>query len=371
MKSLKLALIMILLAPLFSTAAAAHASGETHEQIDATRYYSGQKTELTADYANDVFYLGQELTTSGDIGDNLLGLAGKVVINENVYNSVYIAAGQVQIDGNVSNDLNIVGGYVVVNGYVGGDLRVSGGTVIINSPFVGADLAVAGGEVYINEQITVTGKQTVSAGDVLTTANGIPTDLSQAPSLVSFTTVTELVSSRGEKTRTIAIAEGIVDWITTVIGQIIAGYVMLRLFPVFATKTMKQMRTDHVRIISVGLATLFCALLLIPILLFSVIGTKLLFMLIVLGVLALYLGQLYASYMLALMLLVRIQRPQNARLVIVTVAVLLVNTIIPLLGLLPVIGGLLAGVGSLTLYCWGLGAIILGKYQAFTKRKSS
>ena len=93
------------------------------------------------------------------------GAAGKVNISGSVTEDVLAAGGQVKINGSIGEDATIFGITVDTHGTVGDDLRVVAGEVTIADPVMG-DLFVLGGVVTILSTASISGDVIVYAGQL-------------------------------------------------------------------------------------------------------------------------------------------------------------------------------------------------------------
>ncbi len=106
-----------------------------------------------------------ELLTIEDalIEDDLYLIGGTTTITSQVKGDLIVVAGEVEIDGDVEGDLFVLGGDVVLNGSVSDDVRIGGGYVTINGE-IGDDLIVASGEVACSANSAVLGNVYGAAG---------------------------------------------------------------------------------------------------------------------------------------------------------------------------------------------------------------
>jgi len=106
-----------------------------------------------------------ELLTVEDvlIEDDLYLIGGTTTVTSQVKGDLIVVAGEVEIDGNIEGDLFILGGNIVLNGLVSDDVRIGGGYVTINGK-IGDDLIMAGGEVTCSANSAVAGNVYGAAG---------------------------------------------------------------------------------------------------------------------------------------------------------------------------------------------------------------
>lgn len=100
---------------------------------------------------------------SGETHEGWYFAAGnRVVIDGTVNGDAYVAGGRVTMNGKINGDLIVAGGDVDIEGPVSEHIRVAGGTVNINDT-VGKDITVAGGTLIIGKDAVITGN-VLSAG---------------------------------------------------------------------------------------------------------------------------------------------------------------------------------------------------------------
>jgi hypothetical protein len=103
---------------------------------------------------------------AGEVHEGWYFAAGDEVLLEGTVNGdVYAAGGLVEIDGTINGDLIVAGGQVTVGGTVSDDVRAAGGTVRISGK-VGKNVTVAGGSVIIARGSSI-GKNLLAAGGSL------------------------------------------------------------------------------------------------------------------------------------------------------------------------------------------------------------
>jgi len=118
--------------------------------------------------ANTVVRTGETVSITGDqvVDGDLYVAAGKVNISGNLSEDVMILGGQVKLNGNVAENAFMIAGSVDVNGQIGDDLRIIAAEVTIADSISG-DLFVMGGSVNILSSASVAGDVLIYAGDVV------------------------------------------------------------------------------------------------------------------------------------------------------------------------------------------------------------
>jgi cytoskeletal protein CcmA (bactofilin family) len=90
----------------------------------------------------------------------------EVIISGTVNGDAYIAAGMVQVDGEVNGDLIVAGGSVTINGQISDDVRAAGGNVECNGS-VGRNFTAAGGTVRTGKESRIGGGVLAAGGTIM------------------------------------------------------------------------------------------------------------------------------------------------------------------------------------------------------------
>jgi hypothetical protein len=134
--------------------------------------YTLPKEETIRD---DLYVGGGVATLSGTVLGDVLVAGGEVTILGRTTGSVFVAGGNILISGDVLGDVMAAGGTVDILGSVGDDVRVAGGNIGISSN-VGGDVVVAGGVVHIVSG-TFIGGDLISAGGLITVDGTVQGDI--------------------------------------------------------------------------------------------------------------------------------------------------------------------------------------------------
>ncbi|MFQ5492764.1 MAG: hypothetical protein ACE5DX_01215 [Candidatus Dojkabacteria bacterium] len=307
-------------------------------------------TAYSDDVAGDLLIAGDQLVISGEVGDNLLA-----------------AAGAVQVDGVVNGDAMIAAGYVVINGDVLGDLRIAAGEVYINGT-VSGDLVIFAGRYSISSESFVGGQEILSAGHGVRGTTDNPVDLTNAShfsgGFSSFEFSDEDLGALVGAFLGASFVVSLILKLIMLIGSIIAAYVVLRLFPVFSENTLTAMKNDGWKSVLLGFVTLIVAPVLLLVLLLTIFGLHTAIVLGIIGLLAWYLTGVYANYFVGRHLLVKFGRPNTGRALPLVVGFVVVEGVILLLGLIPLLGGIIIFFINLLLVSWTLGAMVVNKKRA-------
>lgn len=328
-------------------------------------------------FGNDIFMAGSSVVTDGSAGDALLAggwistsgvvqgdevaTGGQVNLGASVEGSLYAAGGHVRLDAKVARNarlggghieigpeadvqggLTIGGGEVAVNGRVGKYLQVGAGSTRIDG-HVGGDVDVASGELSIGPDAVIDG--------VLTYYGPQPATIAQGASIHGGTHYVERKhwGPRGRHR-----GFGVGDWIWLA-GWIIAGCILLALWPGFARSVSEATRREPGTALLLGFAVLVCVPVALLLLVLSIIGIPLALLLLCLYLLLLPLGYLAAAAAIGEWLLARVH--SGAEILTRQRIVMLIGVLIALFVLtrVPLLGGplrfllIIAGIGSLVL----------------------
>ncbi len=92
--------------------------------------------------------------------------ANQVIISGTVNGDAYVAGGTVQVDGEINGDLIVAGGSVTINGEISDNVRAAGGTVECNGS-VGKNLTAAGGALRTGKASRIGGGVIAAGGRIM------------------------------------------------------------------------------------------------------------------------------------------------------------------------------------------------------------
>jgi len=108
---------------------------------------------------------GETVVKRGLIKEDVYAAGESVTIDADVIGDAVVAGGDVSVAGKVSEDIIAAGGQVRIRGNIGDDVRAAGGQVDISAT-IGDDLIAAGGQVTLSPDTTVKGRTWLSGGDI-------------------------------------------------------------------------------------------------------------------------------------------------------------------------------------------------------------
>lgn len=346
MKRLSLLLCSIVLLGLI--AVPAYAQNEVlmnQESSSTSKYIVKDGSEISEVVENDVIYAGKALVINADVGDNVI-----------------FAGGSLEINGTVSGDVLFIGATLVLNGNVSGDVRVAGGTLVINSSQIDGDLFATGSQVYISSRTTVVGEKKISGEKVDTNSTQTPNSVEEANSAYGDynTKLTELFAGLGLG----LVAFSLIMKFILIVGSIISGYLILRLFPQYSDKSIETLLKNPGKSIIAGIVTFVVGFFTIFLLIFSVIGLHTLFVASIFAILAFMLASVYTKYAIGLWIVRRMNKDHTGRFIPLVIGIILVEILLMALNFIPIIGWFFVFVIQMVLMSWGVGALVYNKYQA-------
>jgi len=306
----------------------------------------------------DVIAFGGTVTIQGTVGRNVRAMGGTVSITNSVANDVVAAGGNVTIgpQARVGRDLLVGTGAAVVDGAITRNVVANSGELRLNGP-VGGDVRFDGSTILFGNQASIGGNLTyTSDNEALVVAptgsvvkgrvERLPRAATPAPGLIDQVT------------------ESALGWIRGVVGLFVLGLVLVLLFPAFSRRTTVTMEQSPIASLAIGLIALVVAPV-VAILIFAfgilVGGWWLGFVTLAIYGIALAIGMAVASLYLGTWILAHAQTPA----IHAAWALLLGAAVLLLIGLLPIVGGMVVFAALL----FGFGSLLLAAYRAYQESK--
>ncbi len=158
-------------------------SVEQDEIVEEDLYIFGDTVEVEGSILGDLIVSGGDVTISGTVEGDVYASGGVVRIDGVIEKSLFVAGGQIEMSGDVrrsvymsggqmrfssdsvvAEDIMASGGQMYLEGTVGDDIRVAGGSLDIDS-VVSGDVMVYGGDINIEED-NVAGEVSINRGQV-------------------------------------------------------------------------------------------------------------------------------------------------------------------------------------------------------------
>jgi len=358
------ALLGILATAVAPQQAVANEHGTVTRKIGDDLFMAGGDLRVGEAVAGDAILAGGEIVTSGAIRGDQVVAGGQLRLGANTDGGLYAAGGRVHLDGRIGRNARVAGGEVEVgpDADVQGGLRIGGGRVEVSGRVgkylqigagraridghVGGDVDVASGELNVGPSAVIDGTLTYYGPQPATVVTG-----AQVKGGVHFVERTDPV--HGGRTRLLH-GFGVGAWLW-LIGWIIAGGVLLALWPGFAGSVTGIALSRPGMALLIGFAVLVCAPVVAVLLMITIVGIPLALLAICLYLALLPLGYLASAAAVGEWLLSRMRR--GAEIVKRDRILMLVGALVALFVLtrIPVLGGIvgflvvLAGVGSLVM----------------------
>ncbi len=130
-------------------------------------YTGGENVIINSAVLGDLFAAGGSVNLTAPVEEDFFAASGNVTVSGEISGDARIVGGNIVINAPIKGDLLVAGGTVSFgqNGSVGGDLWIGGGVVNLTSPVAG-NVRIGGGEIFINNSIL--GELNVLADEQLT-----------------------------------------------------------------------------------------------------------------------------------------------------------------------------------------------------------
>lgn len=196
MKKVLVFLIGVLALVALSASASTFKVGEIYEHkagsIFDDIYIAGGSVDVTGDVIGDGVVVGGEISILGNISQDITAAGGSIDIIGVIGDDVRVAGGNISVSSRIGDDLVafgglvkvlsestiagdavLVGGTILMNGTVSGDLKVFGGDVTINGPIKGDVIIRFAKKITLGEDAVITGRFTYSAPEELQIPEGV------------------------------------------------------------------------------------------------------------------------------------------------------------------------------------------------------
>lgn len=339
------------------------------EIVNEDYFAFGDTVEINGTVNGDVYVAAKKVLIEGKINGDLLAAAGSVNISGNVLQDARIAAGKITITGNIQRNITIAGGSVELldQGSVKGSVLAFGGDVLISAP-VGSNVKVTAGELLISSSID--GNVEATAGDIrLTSKAKINGDFlyqsdekaSIDPGAVISGTVTkkdvpQFFEISPKKVYGIFFGTYIVTALINFGATLLIGLLLLYFYPAFMMRTANLLRAKTLSSLGVGFLAFILTPVLIILLMFTILGIPLAFIIAGIYIIYLYISRVFVIFWLGHSFVNRKSRTMR------TGWSFLAGLIIfSLLTLIPVIGGIINFLSTVI----GLGVLLFAKKELY------
>ncbi|SFC08969.1 protein CcmA, bactofilin family [Halobiforma haloterrestris] len=313
---------------------------------------------------------GTVVVEDGETVDGIDGVAGSVVVRGTVTGDISGAAGSIHVveGGTVEGSIEAAAGSLRIDGDVGGDVAVGGGHVDVSETGrIGGDLEAGSGYLSVDGTIdgdVRAGAETIVLGPNADVGGEFRYDADSFTEDPDATVANGVVQDPGIGDDVGGIGGGftVPDWVGTVYGllaNLLLGAILLAVFPVFSSGVAGRVADGPVASGGVGFLTLIAVPITLAAAAITIVGIPLA----ILGAfafgLAIWVAAVYGQFAVASWAL-GLAGADNRWLALVVGLVAFA-----LLGLVPILGGLLEFVALLL----GLGALAFGLRDAYRARR--
>lgn len=278
---------------------------------------------------------GQTITISGTIGGDLLVAGESVTIEEGarIRGDLLVAAAEVDVAGDVDGDIRGgVGELDIANARIGGDVRVEVD-----------DLSITGSQTTVGGSVIYESEDAANIGDDVTITGSVQRD---DPDVTSF--------------QNDFVAGGLIAGLYSLLASLIAGVVVVLLIPTTAVSIAEGVRRRPHWSLLAGIVLIIAVPILILLLMVTIIGLPIGFILLFAFLAVLYLSQVFVGLALGRLILPKswgdAGRGYNL------LAMVLGVTIIGGIRLIPV--PFLSGIIAVIVALLGLGALLMRVHRA-------
>jgi hypothetical protein len=327
-------------------AALPYSAGATGENLLSTSsgnvFGGGENFTINQNISRDLVIAGSRLEINGNTGDDFIGAGGELIVN-----------------GDVSGNVIAMGGSIRINGNVGGDVVAAGGEISLSrDSVVKGDVLLGGGEITLDG--TVNGNGNISAGTLKTgdgfklkgnlalQADNYPSNLKNKVGgnlNITQTDATEKQSGKPFEDF------DIFSFILKLLSAIALGFILIYLFPGFVGGLAGLIKDSPLKAGLLGFLTLVFLPILAIILLITIFGWSLSFLIILFLALALLIATVPVKLLAGEMIYRKILRRDAGKMMYYLIGAVIFGIIFEI----PLAGGIIRFIALLT----GLGAIVI------------
>lgn len=334
------------------------------EVINHDYFAAGNRVIINGTVNGDVYAAGGQIDVNGIINGDLLIAGGQITVRGKVVNNIRGAGGNIFVTGDVGRNLTLVGGNLTLdnNAKLGGNAVLAGGNIDVLSQV--NDLTIGGGSVRIGNNVSGNVLAGVGTLDLAENAklqgnleywSGMKARFEPGASVsgvLSFHETKEIERTKvsPQKITGIITGFGIALTIISFLSSLVLGILLLFLAPVYTEKTADIVSRKFWTSLLVGFVTLVMVPIFSIIIMITVIGIPVGFLILVVYGVAFYMSKLF----IALAIGKYIKKVFNWKINIMWVFTLGLLAYY-LVGIIPVIGWLAKTLVTLV----GVGAIVL------------
>lgn len=334
------------------------------EKIQNDYFASGERVVISGTVENDAYVAGGDVEVDGNIKGDLLVAGGNVHIRGKVDGNVRAAGGNVSIEGKVGKNVTALGGTIDVapTASISANLVLAGGNINIKAPIAGK-INLAGGTISIASKIA--SDANIFAGRLnidpkaeilghLTYWSENPAEVSSDSSVSGQLTFNRTERPRVNNQTALQVNRGF-DFFKFLLTFLI-GLMIIWLLPNFTQKVEAQILGKVVPSLGWGFVILVLGPVLFVVMLITIIGIPLAFILLFAYILAVMISQVFVSMALGSWMMKKLDKEAGVKFTFF-VGLLALS----MLKLVPVLGGIISFIALLL----GLGALFITKLSIY------
>ena len=310
--------------------------------VDGDLIVTGQNITVDGTVTGDIYLFGTTVTVGGNIYGNAILVGSTVTTSGTITENTYIGSMIADLDGTFNKDMAAATGTFKLNGSVGDDVRVASGQVISNATVAG-DFLLAGDN-YTVEEKNVYGD--LIAGSEHPFWKDIPKEQTFNFSKDDF------------------LGFNIGLAIVNFIGMYIVGVILILSAPVKTLQIEKKIITSWEEVLksyAIGLVVLFTIPLPLFLLIITLVGAPLAFLIIGILIFLATFGTVWTESAIGQRVLQLTDRKDSGRFI----SLLIGRSISVIVRLIPIV----RGIYSLSLILITVGAVVRTKYDAFSQAR--
>ena len=285
------------------------------------------------------FVAGNNVTVTGE---NEYGFyaANDITITNKIVKDLFVAGNNIVIssEANIGRDLYAAGSNLTINGNISNNAFVAGSIITLKDVTINGDLRLACDKLNIEGVVTINGTLYVDDAAVISNENNL-----MANAIEKY--------SAGEIEDDESFSSVITVLLTSMASIMLVGFIINAMCPKVYEKLVKEIEFKNLlKNIGIGLLALIVIPIVSLILLCTIVGVRLGFLILLLYVIMLMLAILYVSMLLGNVILTKLFKTNDNPYLAIAIGVV----VIKLVGMIPGIGGL---VYFLAILC-GLGKIL-------------
>ncbi len=342
--------------------------GETEKNAAKDVFTAGQTVDIKGEnLTGDVAAAGANVSVSGEVRGYVIAAGANVNVNAPIGNDLWAAGANVVVNSSVADNAMIAGSSVVIEptASIGHDARIAASFADIKGRVM-RDLHIAAATAQISSEISgnveaYTENLTLNPGAIVRGNLTVysPNEPTISPQAQVLGRIDYHKTERQQSSESSGIAVWIGKWFLTFLWITILGLVAVWFSPVWTNRVAEMLKTQTGKSFLVGLVVMIVAPVLFIVLLVTVVGLPLAFLLGALAFAAFLLSGVFIAYFVGEWFLKTIKRWENSNVLKIVFGALIITFVMTL----PWIGGL----AKLAVTIFGAGAFLLERKDLFHK----